>query len=946
MSKSLVIAEKPSVASDIAKALGGFRKTKDFFESDRYIVSSAVGHLLELAVPRKEEVRKGKWTFDHLPMIPSKFALAPIKENSGRLKVLKNLLKRDDVIDVINACDAGREGELIFRNIVSHARCRKPIRRLWLQSMTPASIREGFASLRDGAELQPLADAAVCRSESDWLVGINGTRAMTAFNSRSGGFFKTTVGRVQTPTLTILVEREHEIRAFRPRTYWEVVATFRAEAGTYEGRWFDESFLKAERERDEELRPGRIWDEEQAREILESCRGGTGVATETSRKVRESAPRLFDLTTLQRTANSRFGFRAGQTLQLAQALYERHKLITYPRTDSCHLPEDYPDTVRQTLAAFASSSSFGPPARKILDNDWVVPDKRIFDNSKVSDHFAIIPTTQGRSPNLDPAEEKLLDLIVRRFLAVFHPPAEYRRTTRLTRVGSHPFRTEGRVLVHPGWREVYGRKTDDPDEMTPIATPEETVRTENAELAESRTRPRPRYNEATLLAAMEGAGKLVNDEDLREAIKDKGLGTPATRAAIIENLVRELYVIRDQKELVPTAKAFQLLTLLKGIRVEELCEPQLTGEWEQRLKQMEEGKLGRDEFMSGIRNMTASIVSKARAFDSDTVPGDYATLESPCPRCRKSGMRESYRNFGCDSCKLTIRKIIAGRLMEIEEIEELLREGKVGPLQGFRSKTGRPFEALLRLDDNCDAVFDFGEKEDPGEEEESVDFSGQEPLGPCPICRGKVYEGTGNYLCEKASGPEKSCDLTISKTILERDIPRAQVTRLLGEGRTELLDGFVSRRTGRSFEAFLVLDREKGGVGFEFPPRAAGRKKGFRRKTPAAREEPRIDFSGLESLGKCPICRGKVHETELGYLCERAQTQPRPCRFREGRIRLERTIEPEQMRKLLAGGRTDLIKGFVSRKSGRPFDAYLVINDKGRIGYEFPPREDSDGSVD
>src|SRR5258707_1538061 len=349
MGKTLIIAEKPSVAGDNAKALGGFKKQDVCYESDQYVLSSAVGHLLELCVPDQFEVKRGKWTFAHLPVIPPHFDLRPIERNEARLRLLLKLIKRPDVDALVNACDAGREGELIFRYIVQYSKARKPGKRLWLQSMTPAAIREGFAHLRDDASMIPLADAAVCRSESDWLVGINGTRAMTAFNSKTGGFHLTTVGRVQTPTLTILVEREERIKKFVSKDYWEIHGTFGAKAGEYPGRWFDEKFARKDGE--SELKPERVWDGKQAEAIRQKCLGKPGVVTEESKPTTQLSPLLYDLTSLQREANGRFGFSARGTLSIAQSLYERHKVLTYPRTDSRALPEDYIATVKTTLAA-------------------------------------------------------------------------------------------------------------------------------------------------------------------------------------------------------------------------------------------------------------------------------------------------------------------------------------------------------------------------------------------------------------------------------------------------------------------------------------------------------------------------------------------------------------------------------------------------------------------
>ena len=809
MGKKLIIAEKPSVAADIARALGGFTRKGDYFESDEFVLSSAVGHLLELAVPEEFDVKRGKWSFTHLPVIPPRFELAPIERGAERLGVLLRLLKRKDVDGLINACDAGREGELIFRYIVQHAHAKKPIERLWLQSMTPAAIRDGFAQLRADRDLLPLADAAKSRSEADWLVGINGTRAMTAFNSKEGGFYLTTVGRVQTPTLTILVEREERIRAFKPRDYWEVHARFGAKAGEYPGRWFDPEFRKDE---DSERRPERLWDAARAAAIVAACRDQPGTVTEETKPTTQASPLLFDLTSLQREANGRFGFSARGTLALAQALYERHKVLTYPRTDARALPEDYLGTVQKTMDMLAADREYAPHAKAVKKNGWVKPNRRIFDNSKISDHFAIIPTLQAPR-NLNDAERKLYDLVVRRFLAVFHPPAEFLQTTRITRVGEHAFRTDGKVLQNPGWLAVYGRESQEENASLPPVADREKVRT--LEIAESalQTKPPARYTEATLLSAMEGAGKLVEDDELREAMEAKGLGTPATRAAIIEGLIREEYILRNGRELVPTPKAFSLLFALRHFGVTEITSPELTGDWEFKLKQMEHGKLKRAEFMEHIEQVTRDLVQRIR--EGDIPDTAFAIVPAPCPKCGGT-VQENYRKFQCQKCDFSLWKVTSGREWTPEEIAELLTKRYVGPLTGFRSRMGKPFAAGVRLTPEFRTEFDFGQGS--GEGDEAPDFSGQEPLGACPKCGARVFEHGVAYVCEKAVGPQRSCDFRSGKIILQQPVERAQMVKLLATGRTDLLTRFISKK-GRPFKAFLVKT-PTGSIGFEFQARA------------------------------------------------------------------------------------------------------------------------------
>ncbi len=808
MSKKLIIAEKPSVAADIARALGGFTRKGDYFESDDYVLSSAVGHLLELVAPEQYEVKKGKWSFARLPVIPPHFELAPLERSKDRLNLLLRLMKRKDVTGLINACDAGREGELIFRYLVQHAKTKKPIERLWLQSMTPQAIREGFANLRPDAELRPLADAAKSRSEADWLVGINGTRAMTAFNSKEGGFYLTTVGRVQTPTLAILVEREDKIRAFRPRDYWEVHARFSAKAGSYAGRWFDPTFKKDE---DAERRAERLWSKEEADAIVAACRGKTGVATEETKPSTQLSPLLFDLTSLQREANARFGFPARMTLSLAQALYEKHKVLTYPRTDSRALPEDYVATVKETLKSLGDQDAYGTFARNILKQAWVKPNKRIFDNAKVSDHFAIIPTLQ-RPKSLNEAEQKLYDMVVRRFLSVFYPAAEYLQTTRITKVGEHHFKTEGRVLQAPGWLAVYGRIAGEEAQTLPAIEPKERVSVDEVREQGSQTKPPPRFTEATLLSAMEGAGKLVEDDELRAAMEAKGLGTPATRAAIIEGLIREEYVTREGRELVPTPKAFSLMFALHMLHLVELASPELTGEWEHKLKLIEAGKLTREEFMKQISELVRKVVTVIKTGEIPDVV--YATVPAPCPKCG-GVVQENYRKFQCQKCDFALWKVTSGREWTPEEVAELITKRSIGPVSGFRSRMGKPFSAIVRLTDDFKTEFDFGQSDREGQE--APDFSGQEPLGACPKCSGRVFEHGMTYTCEHAVGPERRCDFRSGRMILQQPIEREQMQKLLASGRTDLLTGFVSKK-GRRFKAFLVKNPD-GKIGFEFQPR-------------------------------------------------------------------------------------------------------------------------------
>ncbi|MDB5868929.1 MAG: topoisomerase, partial [Polaromonas sp.] len=649
------------------------------------------------------------------------------------------------------------------------------------------------------------------------------------------------------------VEREEKIRKFVSRDYWEIHALFAAEAGEYPGKWFDPKWKRATAnaahaangegaEPDPELKSDRLWTEREAKAIADAVRGQTASVTEESKPTTQAAGLLFDLTSLQREANGKFGFSAKTTLSIAQSLYERHKALTYPRTDSRALPEDYVPVVKQTFEMLAKSgmNHLAPHAATALKGNYIKPTKRIFDNAKVSDHFAIIPTLQAPS-GLSEAEQKLYDLVVRRFLAVFFPPAEFLVTTRISLSMGHSFKTEGKVLVKPGWLAIYGKEAagevadakegDKGQSLVPVK-PGERVGVKAVDAKGLKTRPPARYSEATLLGAMEGAGKTIDDDELREAMQEKGLGTPATRAATIEGLIAEKYMLREGRELIPTAKAFQLMTLLRGLDVQELSKAELTGEWEYKLAQMEQGKLSRASFMAEIAAMTKNLVAKAKGYDRDSVPGDYATLQARCPNCG-GVIKENYRRYACtgadgkgEGCGFSFGKTPAGRTFETAEVEQFLTNRKIGPLDGFRSKAGWPFSAemVLKFDEeakNYKLEFDFGDDKKL-ESGEIVDFGDQQPLGACPKCGGAVYELGKNYVCEKSvstmAQPVPSCDFKTGQVILQQPIEREQMIKLLATGKTDLLDKFVSMRTRRAFKAHLAWDKEAGKVNFEFAP--------------------------------------------------------------------------------------------------------------------------------
>lgn len=813
--KKLIISEKPSVAADIAKVLGKAKKCDDHYENDEYVIASALGHLVELNMPADIDKKYARWSLSNLPIIPDTFKLKPIEKTKAKLSSLKKLLARKDIDGVINACDAGREGELIFTYIYEITKCKLPRQRLWVSSMTPASILEAFASLKSQDEMESLQDAARCRSESDWLVGINGTRAVTSRMYGSKGKNLASVGRVQTPTLAMIVEREHEIQNFKPQRYWKITANFKIENGEYEGVYQRPDYKASDKNPND--KPDRIWKHEDAERILNDVRSiQTAKISEKKTVAKQSAPRLYDLTSLQREANNKYSLPAGRTLSIAQSLYEKHKMITYPRTDSRALPEDYRGVVLNTLAAL--ESPYAEFAKRAIDEGYVKKaGKRIFDNKQVSDHFALIPTDMP-SKKLTDDERRIYDMIVRRFIAAFYPEAQFDVTVRMSAVGSHVFRTEGKILRVAGWLNVYNKEASDDEILPALAHDKESGKLVEAKLKEEKTKTPPRYTEATLLSAMEGAGKLLDDEELALAMKEKGLGTPATRAQIIETLIAHKFVERDRRELVPTARAESLIKFLNVLSIDSLTSPAMTGEWEQKLRLIERNEMSRDAFMKGIDAMTVDIVEKARSFTEDGVENKETNIPNPIDG---SNLIETFRAYKSKDGKFTIYKTIGNRKMSEDEVRELVTKGSVGPLDGFRSKLGKPFSATLKLDENFALKFHFGDTQDS--ERKPEDLANAPVVSKCPrsamglcSCKDGVLVATDTaYVCRSDSSPEKKCSFRLGKNMLSHIVTIAELESLATTGKTPVIDDFVSKRTKKKFSAALALD-EKGGISFEF----------------------------------------------------------------------------------------------------------------------------------
>jgi DNA topoisomerase III len=832
MSKTLIIAEKPSVATDLSKALakapnvGKFEKKgtgRDiYFENGTHVITSAVGHLVELKMPTGPNGKNLPWSFDVLPAVPKTFELQPIEQSEPRLRQVLKLARRKDVNAIVNACDAGREGELIFNYILELGNIEKPVQRLWMQSMTDNAILEAWGKLRSASEMKNLGDAAKCRSESDWLVGLNSTRALTCFRSRHGGFNITSAGRVQTPTLAILAKREKEIRAFEPTPYAEVHSNFSVKAGDYDGRWIDTSWAKDSE--NSHSRPERIWDKSVAQQIADRCIGKSGTVTETKQPAKQAPGQLYDLTTLQREASSRFGFSAKSTLSIAQALYERHKMLTYPRTDSRYLPEDYVGEVKSTIGKIAKDHApLAPYAKHVLDKKLLIPTKRVFDNAKISDHFAIIPT--GRFVKLSDDEAKLFDLVCKRFLSVFYPSAVFENTRRLTAINhgkeTDTFLTTGKVLVEPGFLAVYGRQVgvaSGKDELCAVKEGE-TASVNHVEMKEDETRPPARFNEATLLSAMEGAGKTIDDEELREAMAERGLGTPATRASIIEALLRQKYILRDGRDIHVTANGLRLIDTLIGIEVDTLTSAAMTGEWEYKLRQMEQGKLSRKEFMKEIIAFTGDIVDKAKNRANTLKNKAFPDIHAPCPKCQAPTLKQTDATYECHEaeCGFRMGKHIAGRLLEENEAKELFTKGIVGPLDGFKSRFNKPFEASLVLDKKFKVAFDFGNNDEEEELDDAMIIGKFTHEGN----EYTVFETEKFYRVPDLKTKKEENGIKISKTLLQQPVSAEDALLMLQGEKSSLMSGFISNRTKRSFKAHLLYDFKASRPVFDFPPREA-----------------------------------------------------------------------------------------------------------------------------
>jgi DNA topoisomerase-3 len=923
--RTLIIAEKPSVAADIARIVGADTKTAHAWEGADHVVSWAVGHLLEFVAPEGYDEAFKRWRLKDLPILPDSFLLTPVKGNTKQLNALKKLLKSKDVTRVINACDAGREGELIFREIYRYSGSKKPVERLWLQSMTDKSIRQSLEAPLPQSEVQGLADAADCRAESDWLIGMNATRALTVrLRTRGSRSVPWSAGRVQTATLAMLVRREREILDHLPEPYWVIEATF--EHGSdpkhdYTATWFDI---------DQSGPKDRIFDVAVRDRVIAQLQGNPpGVAKEARKDSRESAPPLLDLTSLQREANRRFGFSARRTLSAAQALYEQHKMITYPRTDSRALPEDYQDKVDEAIQFLKGLSAYKEAATRLIDHGLTNVDRN-FDDKAISDHFAIIPTGAGALSKLKGDDKRIFDLVTRRFLAAFHPPAISTEVERITTVEGEPFRTRTKVLKEAGWRAVFDRGDKEAKKELPSLPNPEGSPVAFLEFAseEKETRPSARLTEAALLGLMETAGKEVEDTEKAKVLKETGgLGTPATRAEIIETLVARQYAgrctsLQGRKALRATTRGIRLIDALERIELPLLTSPELTANLEDALRDIEAGRSTREDYMANIRGWTEKIVEQIRGFTFGELYSDTEPLGT-CPVCGEGQVVETLRTWTCTlggregECEFVIWKEVGGRYIDRRSAGELVLGTETRVKPGFFTRDGREYEAsLVRADAGRVVVRPKGAELDLGEEVEPAD------VGPCPFHPDwMVRRSNKGYRCDGYE--DRKCKVNLPLQLCQRPLSLDDVGAMIGsERKTALLDGFVSKRN-RPFSATLVLD-DNGRIKWEFPPRDNSGRGG----TPG-KEFP----INADPLGACPKHPdAKIVETATAFVCN-----DEGCSINIPREICKRELTRDEAAKLFADGETPVLENFTSQ-GGKPFSASLYIKATGRHGFHFAGR--------
>ena len=910
----VVIAEKPSVATDIAKVLGVNKKKETHWESDEVWITWAVGHLLELKTPEEYDESFKNWrkSIEKLPFIPENFQLKPITgrgSNRKQLTAIKKMITSKDCTEVVNACDAAREGELIFRRIVEFSKVKCKTSRMWLQSLTNDSIQNAWDNRVSSSDYEPLRDAAVSRAEADWIIGMNGSRVAATFLRTSRNDKKSlSIGRVQTATLGMIVDHEIAILSHNPAPFWELEAKFSSGDATWSARW-ERAGHKDDPE-NPEIKAHRIT-ETSEKEMLEEILGSDGefITTQTERDAKEKPPLNFDLTSLQREANNLWSWSARRTLSVAQELYDTHKLTTYPRTDSRFLPEDMMEEISKTIRQLGAQDKLNEHSQRLIDNG-LKNVKRNFDNKKVSDHYAIIPTGKLPPSGLSSDAAKLYELISRQFLASFHPESVWKVEKRTATKQGQNFIKEARSLSIPGWRAVRPKKQDLPEGWGKLPSNPCPSQLVAHEFKEEKTKPPGRLKEAGLLRLMEHAGKKIDDEELAGAMKGKGLGTPATRAETIEKLITREFIGRGKGgSLRATAHGIKMIDILRRIPIEWITSAELTGDMESKLDGVQRGTNQRDAYMSEIRSRVQELVDKIRDHDRSEL---YSKNEpvGPCPVCQ-SNVGETILSYICETnegrdkgCSFVMWKDASGRWFDRKTASRLLEEKSIEDLHGFFSRNGDGYEVSVNIDDSGKVVI-------AGSTAETTDSSDKE-LCPCPKCdQGTIRIGETTYACDNAECKFRG----LGRNVCKRDISVDEAKKILTEGKSDLIEDFTSRR-GKPFPAYLILEANK--VGFEFPPRA-----------PPADAKKFPVTEGL--LAICPKTNVGIIETETHY---QAEENSEGCKISILREVSKRTITREEAKELVEKGKVGPFDDFIS-KAGKPFTAILYMKKDGKIGYRF-----------
>ena len=910
----VIIAEKPSVAEDLANVLGVGKKTETHWHSDDIIITWAIGHLLELKYMDDYDVAFKNWrgTVDRLPFIPDNFQYKP-KSGRGKkqLSAILKLVKDKSVSEIVNACDAAREGELIFRTIVQHAKTKTPTSRMWMQSMTYDAMLQAFENRQSGDDYQALSDAAYSRSQADWIIGMNGSRIATRLpqnRDRSAN----SLGRVQTATLAMVVDHELEVLSHVPVPYWQLNATFRAGDATWTARW-ERTGHKDDPERPE-YKAHRIMDAAEKDSIETILSSDEAFQTEEHQRTKKEQPPLnFDLTTLQKRANSLWSWSAKRTLGVAQDLYDKFKLTTYPRTDSKHLPEDMHETVAKTLDQIGAQGDYSEHVKR-LQADGLSNAKRNFNNAKVSDHYAIVPTGQTPPNNFGGDHAKLYDLITRNFLASWHPVAEWTVTKRITTKSGHQFLKEVEALATSGWRAVVPKKDKVPEGWGQLPSNPCDATLDSHEFSEEMSKPKNRLKEASLLQLMEHAGKHIDDDELADAMKEKGLGTPATRADTIEKLLNRNYIRRSRNGTISAAPhGIRMIDVLRRIPVEWITSPELTGDMEASLLAVQRGEETMGAYMEKIIQQTKTMVDRIRDHDRNTLYLEEPSLGS-CPSCGGE-VKENTLAYQCEhnegrdkGCSFVFWKDTSGRWFDRVTAARLIENGSLENLHGFYSQAGEGYDTSVELTKAGKVV-----SKGSGSGEATAD---DEVLCPCPVCdQGSIRITTTAYLCDNPD-----CTFRGMQNIMcKRPITPEEAKPIFTDGKSTLLEDFTSRRN-KPFNAFLKL--EKNRVTYDFPPRAAAAD---------AKRFPVVP--GVVAV--CPKTKANIVETETHYTTEDNSTD---CKIHLERCISKRDITREEAKTLIETGSVGPFDDFISKKTNNPFSASLYLKKNQSVGYKFAKR--------